>query len=107
MDRSNREFTIYPGFIDRTVLLPSLCVQACSILGYNYAAIEAASFCFCKAAGTINSVMSSDSNCHQYTCPGDSGTYCGSQDYLVVYDAGPKTTVSLIEFENVILKFIL
>lgn len=94
MDRSNREFTIYAGFIDRVIVIPSVCVQACSILGYYYAAIEGGSFCFCKASGTLSSVKSSDSNCYQDTCPGDSGTYCGSQDYLLVYNAGPKTTVS-------------
>ena len=93
-DRSNREFTYYPGFIDRTVLLPDKCVQACSVLGYSYAAIESGQYCFCKMGTQISASTGIDTNCQMYTCPGDSLTYCGSDDYLLVYYAGGIVTVS-------------
>lgn len=105
MNRANREFTNYPGFIDRTLVSPKLCIQACSSLNYPYAAIESGQLCFCKQSGTINSTLAADKNCEIYTCPGDSAFYCGSDTHVLVYGIEQKTKVSQIKI-NTKLKYI-
>ena len=94
-DRDNREFTIYPGFINSATLTPFLCIQACSANGYAYAAIDTARYCFCKADLTIHSLRDTDGKCQVYNCPGDSSYYCGSDKNILVYVAGVVVKVRL------------
>ena len=72
-----------PGFVDRTSLIPDLCAKACFTFGYDYGAIEAGEYCFCNSE--IKTILSSDENCQELTCPGNSELYCGSKNHLVVY----------------------
>ena len=97
MNRANREFTYYPGFIDRTLVSPKLCIQACSSLKYPYAAIESGQLCLCKQSGIIDSTLAAGNNCEKYTCPGDSALFCGSDTHILVYEIEQKTTVSKIK----------
>lgn len=88
LDRANREFNLYPGFIDSSQLTPQICIKACSAYGAELAAIESGKLCFCKMTDSISSMIVDNIHCQVYTCPGDSSTYCGSETSLVVYLAG-------------------
>ena len=94
-NRFNREFTVNPGFVNATAFEPRLCIQACSVLGASYAAIESGKFCFCKMGSQIISSIGQDTNCKVYNCFGQPGFYCGSDTHLLVYYAGAIVTVSL------------
>ena len=50
--------------------------------------------CFCKLGVVINAAQGLDSNCSNYTCPGDSSTFCCSDTHLLVYNAGGIVKVS-------------
>lgn len=87
------EFNTFAGHLDHSKLTPLLCVKACSAIGFSLAAIEKGTMCFCKKSNTIFSVKDVDANCQSIACVGDPLQACGSQTNLLVYGAGPLSTV--------------
>lgn len=90
------EFNSFAAHLDPSLLTPQLCVKACSAISFNLAAIESGAYCFCKQQNVITSQLDTDASCLQTPCAGDSALSCGSDSYLMVYAAGPLSTVNTI-----------
>lgn len=95
-DITFHEFNSFVSHLDSTQLTPYECKINCYYLGYNLAAIENGTMCFCKTGLTISSSLAaSDSNCQTLACPGNPSLACGSLDNLMVYLPGLPTQVHL------------
>lgn len=92
-DLTNHEFNSFAAHLDPNQMTPQLCVKACSAISYNLAAIENGTWCFCKEFDGISSTQDVDANCQSISCAGDPAISCGSENYILVYAAGPLSTV--------------
>jgi hypothetical protein len=95
-DITFHEFNSFVAHLDWNELTPNECRKNCQYLGYNLAAIENGTMCFCKTGFGIISTKGIDSDCQALPCPGNPKLACGSSNNLMVYVSALPTEVLTI-----------
>ncbi|KAH9499821.1 hypothetical protein Btru_076715 [Bulinus truncatus] len=94
-----RHFNVSPGSYQPELMRSNYCRERCGTFDYSYAAVADGKFCFCSQT-MPGSAAVNDTLC-DVQCAGMSTEYCGSRNYVGVYDV-IKTITGLQVSSNIV-----